>query len=468
MAEENPTLPERRIGRDELNLTEFPFAMVASRPGKEVTYRMEFRDGDKEWIVEGSPTYGLPTASDVEVYVVLMELTRQQNFPMQVTFTRHDVLKRLGWDPNGHCYERFVRSLDRLVAVTIRSKNAFYDASERRWERKKAFHILEEYDLTDSRVARPDEPSLFPSWIRWGQELYRNIQAGYIKSLDVDLFLSLDSAISQALYRYLDAKRYDGKPSYRIGLKKLAWEHLGLSRNYYPSQIKRKLDVAHRELIDVGFLASAEYAAMKSGDEMAVYRFAPRLPKGERTSAPASIPEPERGPATPLPAAAPPALEQLPPLALRLVEAGMSRQSALDLASTSPDECSKQLEYLPFRKPRDPGAVLVKAIHEGWAPPPEWTEAQKRTQTRERTRMARASCRKPTAEMAEVRDPFTAWLEQLSVLERESLTAEAVSALRKENRTMGEFAVKHPESPVVAAALRPHLERLSGWKAAAG
>lgn len=454
MAEETTLSTERRIGRDELNLTEFPFALVASRPGKEVTYRMEFRDGDKEWIVEGSPTYGLPTASDVEVYVVLMELTRQQNFPVQVTFTRHEVLKRLGWDPNGHCYERFVRSLDRLVAVTIRSKNAFYDASERRWERKKAFHILEEYDLTDSRLARPDEPSLFPSWIRWGQELYRNLQAGYIKSLDVDLFLSLESAISQALYRYLDAKRYDGKPSYRIGLKKLAWEHLGLSRNYYPSQIKRKLDAAHQELIDVGFLANAEYAPMKSGDEMVVYRFAPRSGKGERSPAPVSIPE--------SPIAAPPVLPALSPLAQRLVDAGTSRQSAVELAAAAPDECTRQLEFLSFRNARDPGAVLVKAIREGWAAPPAWVEAQKQAEVKEKTRTARAAKRKP----APVVEPgtesaFDSWYQALSPLERETLEAEAMTQLRKENRVMAEFAAKHPNSPMVRDTLRPYLEKLS-------
>ena len=39
--------------------------------------------------------------------------------------------------------------------------------------------------------------------MRWSPELYANIQAGYIKTLDINLFLSLRSAISQALYRYL-------------------------------------------------------------------------------------------------------------------------------------------------------------------------------------------------------------------------------------------------------------------------
>ena len=226
-----------RAGRDELNLAEFPFAVLASRMPKNSPLALEFRDGEKEWIASGDPRFGLPTAGDVEIYVVLMELTREQSFPVCVQFCRHDVIRRLGWDPGGQSYDRLLLSLDRLVGVTIRTKNAFWDAQQRVWTRRQAFHILEAYDITDSRHSRPDEPSLFPSWIRWSPELYQNMQAGFIKSLDVDLFLGLKSSISQALYRYLDAKRYDGKPQYRIGLKKLAWEHLWLSRNYFPSDI---------------------------------------------------------------------------------------------------------------------------------------------------------------------------------------------------------------------------------------
>ena len=55
--------------------------------------------------------------------------------------------------------------------------------------------------------------------------------------------------ISQTLYRYLDAKVRDGKTVFRQSLRDLAYQHLGLSRDYFPSQIKRKLAPAHEELI---------------------------------------------------------------------------------------------------------------------------------------------------------------------------------------------------------------------------
>src|SRR4051794_30158761 len=143
--EEIPTRPvdPARSGRDELNLTEFPFALLSSRAPKNAPLTLEFRDGEKEWTVTGDPRYGLPTAGDVEVYVVMMELTREQQFPVCVQFCRHDVIRRLGWDPGGQSYDRFQLSLDRLVGVTVRTKNAFWDAQKRSWSRRQAFHILE-------------------------------------------------------------------------------------------------------------------------------------------------------------------------------------------------------------------------------------------------------------------------------------------------------------------------------------
>lgn len=448
MLQEDQTVtrtPPSRIGRDELNLTEFPFALLASRAPRNAPLTLEFRDGEKEWTVTGDPRYGLPTAGDVEVYVVLMELTREQGFPACVQFCRHDVIRRLRWDPGGQSYDRMLLSLDRLVGVTIRTKNAFWDAKQRSWVRRQAFHILETYDITDSRQARPDEPSLFPSWIRWSPELYENMQAGYIKSLDVNLFLSLQSAISQSLYRYLDAKRYDGKPLYRIGLRKLAFEHLGLSRSYFPSDIKRKLRTAHDELLEAGFLAGAEYALMKNGEEMVVYRFAPKAARETRTTKPIEAPEPPSD------------------LARRLIEQGVSRHSAIELAKSVPEECERQLEYLPKRECRDRAAALVTAIREGWSPPPAWTQEQERARALEETRTRRAENESRVEKRAAEEGEFDLWWQAIDPARRERITEQATLKLRRENRILAEFAGRHPDSPMLREALRPYLKELSGW-----
>lgn len=447
-----------RIGRDELNLTEFPFALLTHRAPKGAPAVLEFRDGSKEWTVEGSSKYGLPTAGDVAVYVALMELSREQDFPERVTFSRLQIIERLGWDPHGESYDRLNTALRRLVNVTITARNAFYDAQARQWEREKAFHVLEAYEITDSRRSKPSEASLFPSWVRWSPEIYANLQAGHIKRLDVDLFLSLRSAIAQALYRYLDAKKYDGKPQYRIGLKKLAFEHLGLSRAYYPSDIKRKLRPAHEELITAGFLAATEYAVMRSqpGEEMVVYRFPSQTP-----NPPALVPGSES-----IPEAAAPLT-----LAERLQAAGISRKAAAEFTVTCPEEAERQLEYLPHRQARNPGAVLAKAIREGWAAPVEWTRAEEKRQAAQ-ARSARASKAAaasshpsakngPPAVQEDRHEAFSAWLAALPAPERQALETAAREQLRTENPILASLGEKHPDSPVVQSTLRDVMKRLA-------
>lgn len=430
-----------RTGRDELNLTEFPFAVLASRGSKDSPLVIEFRDGEKEWMVQGSPKYGLSIAADVDLYVILMELTRQQGFPERVTFSRYELIERLGWDQHGRSYDRLVTGLHRLRGISISAKNAFFDAQKRRWERERSIGIIAEFDITGSREVGTDEPALFPSWITWSPYLYRNMQAGYLKSLDVQLFLSLESSIAKALYRYLDAKRYDGKPLYRIGLKKLAFEHLGLSRNYFPSQIKRKLDPAHQELIECGFLLSTEYAEMKTqpGEVMAVYRFP------QRNATPA-LPEPAT------------------PRAQRLIEHGVSRRDAQDLAQSQSEECDRQLEYLPFREAKNPGAILVKSIREGWSAPPAWIQAQEELVRVEQQRRRQVEAVARTERQSTAEAEFDLFWEGLDRERRAEIEGEAAAALRRENRVLSEFAAKHPDSPMYRGALRPYLKRLSGWR----
>jgi Helix-turn-helix domain len=49
---------------------------------------------------------------------------------------------------------------------------------------------------------------------------------------------------------------------------------------------------------------------------------------------------------------------------------GVSRPVALQLAAVpGPEECRRQMEVLPLRKPEDPAAMLVKAIREAWSLP---------------------------------------------------------------------------------------------------
>jgi replication initiator protein A len=430
----------QRLGRDELNLCEFPLGLLSDRPPKKTPVSLRFEAGDKVWEISGHQRYGLPTAGDVEVYVCLMELTREQNYPVRVEFTRHDLLRRLGWGPGAAKYYRLKLAFNRLVGVTIETANAYYDAKDRQWLRHHAFHVLDEYEFTDSRHAvSEDEPV---SWFRWGEAMWKNLQAGYIKTLNVSLFLSLESAISQALYRYLDAKIRDGKTIFRQNLRDLACQHLGMSRDYWVSDIKRKLDPAHVELLAAGFMLRAEYGQTQDGKEMVVYHF-------PRRRAAAGL-----APAAPEPAA--PAAD---PLAERLLEHGVSPQTAAELAAETPEECERQLDYLAHRDAQDPAAVLVKAIREGWAPPQGWKEAQAKQRRQRHAQQRREQERVGEAQGDAAAAAFDARWAALPEAEREALAAQARAELFAAGPLVARHYERNPES--LPEALRPILMRLA-------
>ena len=78
LTEYEPVAPATLIGRDEMNLAEFPIALIADRvpEGQKTLY---FKDGHGQLTVTGSDAYGLPTATDTDVIVALIYLTKLRN-----------------------------------------------------------------------------------------------------------------------------------------------------------------------------------------------------------------------------------------------------------------------------------------------------------------------------------------------------------------------------------------------------
>lgn len=292
---------EVRIGRDEMNLAEFPFTLLSHRVPDGVntikfTDTISGKDGKsiiREWTITGSEAYGLPVAGDEELYVALMEITEEYAFRhAKVPITRYDLLQRMGWARDGHSYRRIQDALNRLMSVSIVANNSFWDNEAKRYV-DEGFHILEGYRLYDEKPGRDRSPP--DSYVVWNPILFQSFRAGNIKQLDTNIYFSLSTPLARRLFRYLDKKRYDGKATYRMGLSKLAFEKLGMSRNYYPSQIKRELQRAHDELIEKNFLRDVSYyrPRRRGAEELVVYTFAPRGRPGQRPVAELAAPEDE-------------------------------------------------------------------------------------------------------------------------------------------------------------------------------
>ena len=345
----------RRVGRDEMNLCEFPIAALADRipPGIKT---MVFEDRHGKLTVSGSDDYGLPTAADSDVIVGLIQLTKMRNdfTNPTVTFTRYELLRLLGWPDRGHYYQRLGESLHCWVGVTLRYNGCWWD-NKRKRRVSASFHILDEVILPDE-----NDPGIESSFT-WGKKFFKSCRDGNLKRLDLTTYFALKSAISKQLYRFLD-KRFYHRPDWTFDLPELAHERVGLSRSYAVRNIKQKLRPALEELEAIGFLEpmSAADRYTKTGRGAWNIRVVRKLPPpAEAKPAETKPPEPE-----------PTGLER------ELAGRGVTRAVAADLVRDFPEDRIRaqieRLDWLRETKPKrvaDVGAYLAEAIRKDFAPP---------------------------------------------------------------------------------------------------
>lgn len=275
-AQANP-LPAK-VSRDEMNLAEFPLTVLSKRADPSVK-TLEFSDYvkgkngeliNRQWIITGADKFGLPTSSDDEVLLGLLKLTADDGLRnRKVHFTRYELLKILRWTTEGRSYSRLQNALDRLSGVRIKATNAFYD-NETKLHSTRNFGIIDAYEINDGRDTRP-------SFFAWSDVLFKSFQVGFIKKLDLEFYLDLQSAVSKRLYRYLD-KHFWYRSRMQVNLFTLSHEKIGISRNYvYASSLRQQLEPALEELKEKGMLSDYEFVGKgKSTEIILVAAHAPK------------------------------------------------------------------------------------------------------------------------------------------------------------------------------------------------
>lgn len=267
-----------RFTKDEMNFAELPLALPCHRAPKDkkairvtiATRDAQGRSIEKEWQVTGDSLYGLPLAVDEEVFLGLMHFLHRSGFQdRRVHFTQYSLFQRLGWGDGQWAYNRLQTSLDRLKGATIRSKEAFWDHKGKCFVTK-AFNLIDNYALyRRAGSIGGDEP--FVSSVSFSEFVFESFRAGFIKTLDLDMYLELSSPIAKKMFRLLDKKLYKA-PVYEIDLMHLA-QRVALTDTSFPSQIRQKFEGPHQELIKIGFLKSVRYLR-KGGSTMLRYTMA--------------------------------------------------------------------------------------------------------------------------------------------------------------------------------------------------
>ena len=389
--EEIPELVTRELisnyieGRDELNLAEFPISAIGKRWDQSVKTIL-FQDTvydqsigqtiPRTLRIDGSATYGLPTAPDDEILLGILQLSRIQSFKSPtVTFTLYQLLKILGWKPSSNNYRRLRESVHRWLGVTLYCNNAWRDKRTGNWINKsEGFHILDNAKLYES--ANRENPDGCSS-IKWNEIVFRNLQEGNIKVLDFHLYRSLKSSIAKRLYRFLD-KRFYRKSSITYPLEAFACEKIGLTRpikmnaSGHPTsdiaQLKRLLLNPIRELEVIGYIkpmaAPSQRFAKGVQGVWEVYF------ERQQSLSPEQAEQLEQ---VDLPLIS----EDVSPLEGRLISHGVTRLQAKKLVSDYHQaQIEIQLEVLEFllakggeAAPANRGGWLVKAVTENYSQP---------------------------------------------------------------------------------------------------
>src|SRR3954451_3790076 len=244
--------------KDEMNLAEFPIALVTDRvPEGENTIQFQDQIFDERkgqlvtrtLVITASDKYGLPGAKDDEVIVGLIQLTRRANNFKNPTvhFSRSELIRLLGWPDTGPSYRRLTLAFRRWLRVSLNYENAWWDKTQGCWTTV-GFHIIESFELANERKRHRGQMELPLSSFTWNAKVFRSFQAGYLKQLDLDFYLELELPTSKRIYRFLD-KRFYHRDEWQFDLKEFALDHVDLSRKYEGHiQLARKLEPAIREL----------------------------------------------------------------------------------------------------------------------------------------------------------------------------------------------------------------------------
>lgn len=250
-------------GKDEMNLAEFPIAVVAesAQPGQ---LTLEFSDTitdrstgaavERRVTVHGTEEWGLPAAQDDDVMIGLLQLCHLAGWPKRICFTRYQLCKLLQWSVGGASYRRIYQALHRLSTTKYNYRYGWRDKANQEWIPSLVFSYIQ--SLKVHEADKPTKSGLCE--VTWSDDFHRSLEAGNLKGLDFNRFVSLRSSIAKRLYRFLDKRFGTGIPRYSCDLHVLAFEKIGISRKYKDAaQIKRVLKPAIHELETVGFLHEA-------------------------------------------------------------------------------------------------------------------------------------------------------------------------------------------------------------------
>ena len=251
---------------DEINVSQLSLISVQERiPADFREWTVEHIDERRRYrvVCQALPEYGVPHGTDNDISAALINLFIEQGLTDEgtVTATPYLILQAAGLDTSGRYYDALGVSLKRLLTTNYFISEGWRDHPQRRWTTA-SFRYIDKLEYTSASGEEQLDPTSILK-IHLPAELVRSVRAGYIKALDLAFMQSLRRPPTRALYRLLDARRYNPEDptvrvmSFEVGL--MEWAQACKIVSDRPSLVERALKTAHDELIERGFLTAVNF-----------------------------------------------------------------------------------------------------------------------------------------------------------------------------------------------------------------
>ncbi len=248
---------------DEINVARLSLISVQERiPEHHREWSIEVQDHNFRYRVtcQAMPEYGVPHGIDNDISAALINLFIEQGMPDDnaITCTPYLILTTAGLDTSGRYYATLETTLKRLLTTNYFISEGWRDHPRRRWTTA-SFRYIDRLEYTGEEE-RMDEGSVLKIYLP--AEIVRSVRAGYLKALDLAFMQGLRRPPTRALYRLLDARRFDPeRPEqrvvvYQVGL--MEWAEACKIIADRPSMVVRALKPAHEELLARGYLRAVE------------------------------------------------------------------------------------------------------------------------------------------------------------------------------------------------------------------
>jgi hypothetical protein len=275
--------------------------------------------------------------------------------------------------------------------------------------------------------------------------IFQSFQSGNLKQLDLEFYLRLRLPTTKRMFRFLD-KRFYRRSRLDFDLRTLACEHIGMSRSYAPTELKRRLKPALEELEQLGFLEPLDPEERYSWVSRGCWRII--LIRGQSAQADD-----------------PPAPSETSALADALIARGVTAKVAAELVATHPAaRLRTKLEVFDWlvknedkRVGKNAAGYLVASIRSDYKAPDEYANVAKAEEAKKEAEEVDHKAKKKAGEEAEKLKAKEAELrgrwEKLPEADRDAIRA----AVKAANPGLGRW--KNMLEPLCLAALEAREAR---------